>query len=250
MTDMTSRILAFLLLLSSLLCHPSSGHATPLIADLSNYRIAMDSSFNGTRMFLFGARNAGGDVVVVVRGPLRNFVVRKKEEFAGLWVNRSRMKFWGIPEFYAIAASKPLDRIESGAVFSRLGLGEKQLFSRPPARKAQEFADFSAAFVAHQRADRLYVGQPGEIGFMGETLFKTVIEFPDNIPPGDYTAEIYLLSGGEIVGMQSMPIKVVKTGLDAFFYDFAHGRPLLYGLTAIVLALSAGWFAGRLFEKI
>ena len=81
-------------------------------------------------------------------------------------------------------------------------------------------------------------------------LFKTTIEFPDNIPPGDYTAEIYLISNGDIIGMQSTPIRVVKSGLDAFVYNYAHTSPILYGITAVVLALFIGWFGGRLFEKI
>ena len=85
---------------------------------------------------------------------------------------------------------------------------------------------------------------------MGETLFKTVIEFPNNIPPGDYTAEIYLLSDGDVVGMQSTPIKVVKSGMDAFLYIYAHDYPLLYGITAVVLALVIGWFTGRMFEHM
>jgi hypothetical protein len=43
---------------------------------------------------------------------------------------------------------------------------------------------------------------------------------------------------------------VRKVGIDAFLYDYAHRHPLFYGITAVILALSAGWFAGRLFEKI
>ena len=85
---------------------------------------------------------------------------------------------------------------------------------------------------------------------MAETLFKTVIEFPDDIPPGDYTAEIYLISGNEVAGMQSIPIKVVKSGLDAFVYAYAHDHPIFYGISAVVLSLSAGWFVGRDFERI
>ena len=76
------------------------------------------------------------------------------------------------------------------------------------------------------------------------------MEFPDNIPPGDYTAEIYLISDGEMVGMQSTPMKVVKSGLDAFLYSAAHDHPALYGLSAILLALGIGWLAGRVFEKV
>ena len=51
--------------------------AKPVIADLSDYDIRIDSSFTGTSLLLFGARNEPGDVIVVVRGPKKKFVVQK-----------------------------------------------------------------------------------------------------------------------------------------------------------------------------
>ncbi len=229
---------------------PGMAPATPLVADLSNYRIDVDSSFNGTRLFLFGARNDNGDIVVVIRGPHKNYMVRRKEEIAGVWVNRERMKFFNVPDFYAIATSKPLEEIAEHGIFDRMGIGEQHLLSPPSGlNDPDKFDDFSQAFLDYQRTRRLYYTDAMGVSFMGETLFKTTIEFPDNIPPGNYTAEIFLVSDGDIIGMQSTPIKVVKTGLDAFLYNYAHTSPVLYGISAVLLALSAGWVAGRLFEK-
>ena len=218
--------------------------AAPLLADLSNYHITMDSSFNGTRMFLFGTRNESGDVVVVVRGPSKNYVVRKKKEIGGIWVNADRVKLFSVPDFYALASSKPLAELKHNAAFKQLAIGHEHLFSTNS--DAQEFTD---AFIAHQQSRQLFKATPYELTFMGETLFNTTIEFPDNIPPGMYNAEIYLLADNAIVGTHVLPIEVSKIGIDAFLYDYAHRQPFLYGLTAVVLALCAGWFAGRLFER-
>lgn len=224
-------------------------NAAPLVADLSNYSIAMDAGFNGTRMFLFGVRNDSGDIVVVVRGPKKNYMIRKKEKFAGIWINHDRMKFYDVPDYYAVASSKPLSEINKSALFKRLGIGEENLFTNASSEmETDKFSEFQTAFLDHQHVNKLYATNPENIGFMSETLFKTVIEFSDSIPPGDYTAEIYLISDGEVVGMQSMPINVVKSGLDAFIYNYAHNSPVLYGISAIILALSAGWLSGRLFE--
>lgn len=239
-----------LLLIAFFLLSALPAQAAPLIGDLSNYRITMDSGFNGTRLFLFGARNDNGDLVVVVRGPDKDYIVRKKEEIGGIWINRERMKFYKVPDFYAIASSKPLSNIEQSNVFRQMGIGTDNLLAPPPVPSTREsYIQFAEALVRSKQLRKLYPREPGSVTFMGETLFKTTIEFPDNIPPGDYTAEIYLLSDGDIVGMQSTPIKVVKTGLDAFLYAYAHQYPALYGITAIVLAAGIGWFAGRIFEK-
>ena len=224
---------------------------SPVVADISNYRIDIDSGFNGTRLFLFGTRNDSGDIVVVVRGPVKNYVVRKKESVGGIWINRDRMKFFGVPDFYAVAASKPLADIEQTSLFKRLGIGHEYLLAAAGNAKTRANAEeFSAAFARYQQERKLYMNTPEKVSFMGETLFKTVVDFPDDIPPGDYTAEIYLISNGDVIGMQSTPIKVVKSGVDAFVYGYAHESPWLYGITAIIIALTVGWFGGRLFEKI
>jgi len=242
-----TNLLRFFILAFLAVIQPAN--SAPLVADLSNYSIAMDAGFNGTRLFLFGVRNDSGDIVVVVRGPKKNYMIRKKEKFAGVWINHDRMKFYDVPDFYAVASSRHLSEINKSALFTRLGIGEENLFTHASSEsETDKFSEFQNAFLDHQHTNRLYATNPDNIGFMSETLFKTVIEFSDNIPPGDYTAEIYLISDGEVVGMQSTPISVVKSGLDAFIYNFAHNSPALYGISAIILALSAGWVTGRLFE--
>ena len=175
---MNKILLIFLLLITT------PAHATPVVADLSNYRIAMDAGFNGTRIFLFGTRNDNGDIVVVVRGEQKDYIVRKKEKFAGMWVNHDRMKFYNMPNFYALASSKPLSEINQIALFNRLGIGEENLLISPSdISKSEQFNKFKTAFIDHQRSNHIYYTNTDYIGFMGETLFKTVIEFPLEITP-------------------------------------------------------------------
>lgn len=235
----------------AILLLPVSAFATPLVADLSTNRISMDSGFTGTRLFVFGARNDVGDVVTVIRGPEKDFVLRKKESFAGLWLNWGRMKILNAPSFYAIAASKPLSEINQDALFKQLAIGERTVLTQPenPAKMAA-FNEFSDAFLDYQHREQRYTETPSPIRFIGEMLFKTAVDFPDTIPTGRYTAEIYLINDGKVIGLQTMPITVVKTGIDAWLYDTAHDHPAWYGLAAVFLAISVGWLASRIFEKV
>lgn len=242
--------LLLIMLLAGVLCRPPASLAAPIVADISNYSIAMDAGFTGMRMFLFGVRNDPGDVVVVVRGPTRDYMVRKKEKVAGLWINHDRMKFFGVPDFYMVGSNRPLQEIAPEKLRRELGIGEDTLLAEHFAGStAIDTHEFSQAFLAYQQEKKLYLREALPVDFMAETLFKSTIEFPDTIPPGRYTAEIYLLSDGEVAGMQTIPIVVDKSGIDAFLYNYAHRQPFIYGLSAIVLALCAGWFAGRLFDK-
>lgn len=241
-------MIRILLILAVILLRIPSSLASPIVADLSNYNIAMDAGFDGTRIFVFGTRVDNGDVVVVVRGENKNYIIRKKEKIAGIWVNRDYMKFFNVPNFYVTVNSKPLSEIEQSELFYKLAIGEDFLI-RPPSdeKKLQRFNEFKTAFLNYQHEQKNYDSSSEKINFMEETLFKTGINFSDNIPSGNYTAEIYLISGGEVVGMQSTPISVVKSGIDAFIYDFAHKFPATYGIAAIFAALASGWLAGRLF---
>jgi len=243
------RMLAALLLWVFIMWLSAPAQASPVVGDISNYSIDIDAGFNGTKLFLFGVRNNDGDIIVVLRGENKNYIVRKKEKVAGIWVNKDRMKFFDVPSFYWLAGSKKTENIEFQHALAQLGIGQNHLLARPSDPKKQAyFADFSQAFLRHQLSERRYAHESASINFMAETLFKTTIDLPSNLPPGAYTAEIYLVSGGEISGMQSIPLNVVKTGLDAFIYNAAHDSPALYGLCTILLALGAGWFAGRLFQ--
>lgn len=241
---------AFFLLMLAALFFPGWSHAGPLVADLSGYRVEIDSGFTGTRLFLFGARNDNGDIVVVVRGPARNFMLRRKERIAGLWINRRHIDFSGVPDYYLLAAGKPPAMIKDHGLFEKLDIGQAHLLSEPSGAKQKVlFPSFAEAFFRKQAERRLYAPEGSKVDFMGETLFKTVIEFPDTIPRGKYTAEIYLFSDGELVGVQTTPIQVVKSGFDAFVSNMAHESPMFYGFAAVVVALAAGWGAGRLFER-
>lgn len=222
-------------------------HAAPVVADLSTYRIAIDSNFSGIRVFLFGARNDAGEVVVVIRGPARQFIVREKQRVAGMWMNREQFTFHDVPGFYAIAADKPLTEMGADTIMKALAIGPNAVIPNAGA-DAPLRAPFADALLAYQQARNLYP-QPLQLSFMGDTLFKTVIPFPDTIPRGAYTAEIYLLTGGVLTGMQVLPIRVEKSGFDAAVYDFAHMHPLRYGALSILLALTAGWAADRIFRR-
>lgn len=233
---------------------PLSAVAKPLVADLSQYEIAIDTSFTGAKLILFGARQAAGDVVVVVRGPARDYTLREKGRVAGIWVNRRSMELEHTPDYYAVASSKPLSSILPSDMRNALQIGIHHL---PLAQNAitekltaTQIESFTKAFIADRTNRSLYTESAHSITFMGDTLFKTVLPFPDTTPRGGYTAETYLIYNGQIVGIQSTPLFVVKRGLDATIFEMAHESPALYGTLAILIAIGAGWMAALVFRKL
>lgn len=239
---MTRWLLTFCLVVGAF----GAAQAKPLVADLSQYRIEIDSSFNGTRLLLFGSRNDTGDILVAVRGPERLFTVRKKERIAGIWVNRDQERFAHVPTYYAIASSRPIAAMQQTALFAPLRIGLNETLG--DAGKNND--DFAQALIRYQQSRGLYSQAPEHVSFMGESLFKLVIPFPDKIPGGDYTADVYLFNDGQLSGMQSIPIHVEKTGFDAFVSDMSDRHSVLYGGFAVLMALGIGWGFNALMRRI
>jgi hypothetical protein len=109
-------VIARLLLLVAMLASAFAGAAAqeaPLVADLSDREIEVSTGFTGADLLVFGATDApigpGGDeILVVVRGPTRPVVVRRKVRALGvMWVNGPAARFSGVPGFYAIAGTRP-----------------------------------------------------------------------------------------------------------------------------------------------
>lgn len=233
---------ALLVLLLAVLL-PGMAAATPIIADISSQRVEIYSGFTGTQLLMFGARNDSGDIVLAVRGPQHDVRIRKKKRKAGIWVNRREATFEQVPLYYAVASSRPIEELRQTAKdqFPSLGIYTPENIGQDPFRLAM-------FRILQQRS--LYFTSPQEVQFMGGTLFKSSFRFPDNMPRGTYTAEVYLFSDGQLTGAQSIPIEVVKTGFDAFLYDAAMHHGWLYGLASILIAFGLGWSANWLFKHI
>ncbi len=223
----------------------------PLVADLSEHLIAIDSGFTGTEVLLYGAIEEKGDMVIVVRGPEERVVVRRKDRVAGVWMNRDSIEFEGVPAYYAIATSRPLEEIAQPAFLAlhRIGLNTIDLTpigERPP----DEVAPFRSAIIRNRVKEGLYQAEPGKVGFLGDRLFRTRLQFPANVPTGTYRAEIFLIRDGEMVSAEITPLFIDKTGFQAEISYVAHTLPAYYGLAAIAIALAAGWAAAAVFRKV
>jgi uncharacterized protein (TIGR02186 family) len=232
--------------LAVMLLVPGIACAKPLVADLSQYSIDIDSDFNGIRLLLFGSRNDTGDIIVVVRGPDKDFIVRKKQRVAGMWMNRKKQHFEGIPTYYAIASSKPFQDVHSSPLFAPLRIGLQQVINANGNGKNS----FAPVLLNYEQLQHLYSPTPQKVSFMGESLFKLLIPFPDNIPRGDYSADVYLFNDGALTSMQSIPLHVDKTGFDAWVYDLAENHSVLYGLFAVLFAVIMGWGASAIMKKL
>jgi uncharacterized protein (TIGR02186 family) len=249
------RVLAIVLLL---VLAGRAQAAEDLVSGVSTDLIQIRSDFAGTDIVVFGAietfdptmPSEDRDVVVVVRGPDVDYTVRRKARILGIWINREQIPFTGMPGYYFIASTRPLEAIASADTLERFELGTTHLrASVPPGTPAEDALEFHAATVRSLRREQLYLESTSAVEFLSRSLFRARIPVPANVPPGEYRAEVYLFHGGTVTSAQSSPLFVDKTGLEREIYDFAYEASLAYGSLAVVFSLTLGWLGFALFRQ-
>ena len=225
--------------------------AEPLVADLSNHLIAITTGFTGAQVLLFGATDGPGDVVVVVRGPTGHAVLRRKDRIFGIWINSASHNFEEVPNFYAVASSRPLDELLNQETAQKYNIGLENLAIRPVSdANSPATADMLKALTRIKIAEALYQPAAGKVTFLGDRLFRVDFHFPANVPTGSYLVEVLLIRDGAIASAQTTPLVVSKIGVGADIFEFAHRHSAAYGIISIVIALVAGWLAHLAFRRV
>jgi uncharacterized protein (TIGR02186 family) len=238
--------------LACLLQASQPARSETLVADLSEHLIAITTAFVGTDVVLFGTTGGSGDVIVTVHGPRVDQVVRRKARMGGIWINRELVAFGQVPDYYAVASSRPLNEIARPDVMARLEIGIDHLALEAKDTGGlgpDEIAAFREALVRRKQIQGLYSVEVEPVRFVGPSLFRTTLRFPANVPPGIYQVQVFQLADGFVDDAQRSSLIISKVGFEADVFDFAQTRSALYGLAAVAIALLSGWLAGLIFRR-
>lgn len=240
----------------------SSARAEELQIGISVDTVPVNSSFSGTRIFVFGSIEAPEptatslfeySVLVTVKGPARDLVVRKKERVLGVWVNRHSRTYGEVPSFYTIVSARPVQESATEEILKKNKLGVNNLDFYLIGQDRQTLMlkapEFSEALNRIRLGEELFTEQDNGLSFIGKTLFRAAVELPANVPIGVHEVTAHLLLKGEIIDTKTASFTVEKVGFERWIYQLAHQNGLLYGLMAVLLAISTGWIANVLFRK-
>ncbi|KUJ78337.1 TIGR02186 family protein [Ruegeria profundi] len=248
-----------LIVLLVLCCTPALAVEEQVVLGLSQDRVAITATFDGSEILIFGAvkretpipEGPPLEVIVAVAGPSGPVTVRRKERKLGIWVNTDSVLVDLAPSFYAVATSGPLDDILTDTEDLRYRVSiERAIRSVGAAmhiRGAQEFAD---AVIRIRESESLYSIRENTVAVDEQTLFRTSIAMPADLTEGNYSARIFLTRGGEVVSQYETVIDVRKVGLERLLYSMSREQPVWYGLMSLVIAIAAGWGASTAFRLL
>jgi uncharacterized protein (TIGR02186 family) len=223
-----------------------------LTSGLSQDYLQITSTFAGSELTVFGdvenpADKETRDIVVVVRGPDTLMTMRRKDRIAGLWINNARAKMW-LPSYYFVTATRPLKEIADADTLQRYELGLDNLRAEVMASDG-DVKPYIASLVRAQKRSGLYIQTDSSVEMQSATLFRVHVPIPAAVPRGSYTVEVYLFRGGDVVAAQSTPFYVDQAGFERSVFEFAHTKPLTYGVFTVLMAVGLGWASMFLFRN-
>lgn len=212
--------------------------------DPSSATIDITTGFDGARLTVYGVTREDGDIAVLVTGPKRTMVVRRKSNVGGAWVNASWIEFDQVPAFYDYALSRFAMEQEMTDLLYENGIGLNGLdFIGPVNANPQNTAQFREAMIRNKQEQGLFPLKARGLSFVEPDFFKAEFALPSNVPTGDYTVNAYLFRGGKVRAEDQTTFRVAQVGFSARIYRYAYRESLAYGLVAVAMAFFAGWAA-------
>lgn len=235
----------------------ATAKAAEIEVALTEDLIEVDTGFAGARLTLFGAVTgledpASVDIVSVIKGPEARFEVRQMRKKNLIWTPGPAHAIENAPGLYLTYATKPVGDIAPLPLQDehRLDADHLDIAVDPHAPTSAENINlYRSAFLTEAEELGLYRTHVGGIDFKKGALFTITARLPANTPVGEYDVAVYLFRNGELIGADETALAVNRVGLERRIYDFAHQRPVSYGIFCVALSLIAGWAASLAFRK-
>lgn len=227
---------------------------------LSTDRVTITSDFSGADLTIFGAldnadpmvaRQGRYDVIVVLEGPARPVVVRKKTRVLGMWINTESETFVNVPMSYSVATSRARQDITNPANYKQLALGAENITVTPFDRNGDPVTieEFTTALRERKKASGLFSERIGGVQFLSQSLFRATLHLAPNVPVGTHRARAFLFKNGVFIKENSAQLAILKAGFEQRVHRAAQNHGFLYGVVAVLLAFVTGWLGRLIFRK-
>ena len=214
-----------------------------LVTQIDDPHIQIGSNFFGEELLVFGAMSgqdlSKSDIIIKVEGKPKSLSVREKVNKYGIWINDSEMLIDNIPSFYAIYSNRNINRIASESLLKeqRIGISSLNFDSDFDTEKSKII---NQAIIKKNREKGIFAEKFTGIRIIGDKLFRSSIELPQDIKEGTYEVSIYFFEDQQLVDNDVSNVFVNKTQSGKFIYNQANENPLLYGVFSVLIAWAAG----------
>lgn len=227
---------------------------------LSTDEVVLTADFTGADLTIFGAlenidpllaRQGRYDVVVVLEGPARPVVVRRKDRVLGMWINTKSETFINVPVSYSLATTRMPQDITDPLSYKRLSLGADNLYLEPddPRQSPVTIQEFTEALRDRKQRSNLYSANYGGVQFLSQNLFRARLKLAPNVPVGTHKARAFLFRNGLFVKESSAQLAINKSGFEQWIFRSSRDHGFYFGIAAVALAMLVGWLGRVMFRR-
>jgi len=255
-TNMLNKTFVIFPILIALLLFVFAGTASAQLTATANHdHITVDFFYHGSTISVRGVSDPGTDLIIKVTSEDGNQTLRKKGKVGGfLWMNVGELEVEHVPKVYFLHSTRNIDDILSRDEMNKNVIGypalEKyvKMNTTDEAEKDRWFNEF----VKFKESSNVYATSTGKISLMdkdSEQNYYILTEWPYQAPPGKYTVTVYAVKDKKVVETATSNVLVEQVGMVKSFANMAKNNAAVYGLIAILAALTAGFGVGLVFRK-
>jgi uncharacterized protein (TIGR02186 family) len=196
-----------------------------------------------------GSGRSPRPLALVLEGAREDLLLKRKGRVGGiLWMNVGDLCFKEVPTVYLLSTNGPLAELGAADLLRQRGIGYSALVS--PGDPAEEYFE---QMIALKERDGLYRREVGGIQVAelasGGVRMETSLHLPSQIPAGDYQLRLWGAVDGKVVQLAEGQVNVRTRGIIRLLRTLAFEHGLLYGCTAVLVALIAGFATGIIFGR-
>ena len=237
----------------SLMVPLGTATAGPVLESLSvtPETVAVDTFFSGGKLSISGDIPSADDVIIEVAGKDSKNLFDLKGKMGPFWMTRGKVHIDHVPGLYFLLLPKGRDwekKIED------LGIGFNSLKLRMATTGSPDVPpEIFKMFIKLKKSQTLY----GELkdavvyvpGSGDKKHFTAVLNLPSSIGEGDYTIRAATIINNKVGTVATRKFLVEEVGFIKLVNHMASEHRVLYGVSAVIVALLAGLIMGIVFKQ-
>lgn len=253
---MRNIILALVMAAASVFAACGSASAT-LTADANHSLINIDFLYHGSTVSVRGEADSGVDLVVKITSPEAHQALKTKGKVGGvLWMNVGQLEFEHLPGYYALYATRDINRILDASEREKYGIGYDVLGRKAeirPLANEEDRAKWFSEFIKFKEGSNLYAAPKNIVTTTGKdsasASYFMKSDWPFQAPPGIYDVTVYAVKNGRVAEEAHSKVTVEQVGIVKTLSDMAKNNAAAYGGISIAAALLAGFGVGLIYRK-
>ena len=246
-------LIAFLLVLATTVLLHSGKSMAAVSCQATPSLIPITLGYHGMPVEIRGESAPGEDVIVKVSTSPADAHLKYKGKAGGIfWMKLGTLIFKNIPATYLLSTSAPIEKVLTPEERDQNSIGYDALQKKVEIEAEHgtlPAGDWFTEFLNFKKHEQIYAVSEGNVKVDAKGGYQLTLNWPYQAQPGKYKVEVLTARNGKVTGRAESSVTVEMTGVVEKISNLATHHRAIYGILAIVVALTVGFAVGNIFKK-